>query len=187
LNSNAAKLLLPAGPGGSLALVSAETLVASNLLRQLSSQESRPRGGEARTTGLRKPQRRPLQVIQGSLSSRQAARRSPLLAGLHRAADGTLAGLGLCMLALSGLTLHWQNHWGQSFQQLESAQVLEHRLQESAAQLEQHYLGAVRKPGWLVPTSSEKLIYLPSPSPQARTPEPRFGINLAPGKMPAGY
>ena len=106
---------------------------------------------------------RPLALIQGSLSSRNAARRSPLLAGLHRVADGTLAGIGFCMLALSGLTLHWQNHWGQSFQKLESAQVLEHRLQESAALLEQHYLSAVRKPGWLVPTSSEKLIYLPQP------------------------
>jgi hypothetical protein len=119
---------------------------------------------------------RPLALIQGSLSGRQAARRSPLLAGLHKAADGTLAGIGLCMLALSGLTLHWQNHWGNSFQQLESAQVLEHRLQESAALLEQHYLSAVRKPGWLVPTSSEKLIYLPGPGPshvKSRDGDPR--------------
>jgi hypothetical protein len=122
---------------------------------------------------------RPLALIQGSLSSRQAARRSPLLAGLHKAADGTLAGLGLCMLALSGLTLHWQNHWGQSFQRLESAQVLEHRLQESAALLEQHYLSAVRKPGWLVPTSSEKLIYLPRP--EAGTPQAKVdGRQLLP-------
>ncbi len=122
---------------------------------------------------------RPLALIQGSLSSRQVARRSPLLAGLHRAADGTLAGIGLCMLALSGLTLHWQNHWGQSFQQLESAQVLEHRLQESAALLEQHYLGAVRKPGWLVPTSSEKLIYLPKPADQQRTTGPTLPLGFS--------
>lgn len=141
-------------------------MVAANLPRRIS-----PRAalgvvgrGVARTA-----RTRPLALIQGSLSSRQAARRSPLLAGLHRAADGTLAGLGLCMLALSGLTLHWQNHWGHSFQRLESAQVLEHRLQESAALLEQHYLSAVRKPGWLVPTSSEKLIYLPRPA--AGTPQ----------------
>jgi hypothetical protein len=174
--------LLSCGPGGSLAKHSAEPLVASNLLRKTSPQES-----VARSTGLRRPQRRPLQLIQGSLSSRQAARRSPLLASLHRAADGTLAGLGLCMLALSGLTLHWQNHWGQSYQQLEAAQVLEHRLQESAAQLEQHYLGAVRKPGWLVPTSSEKLIYLPQPPAQAAPSRSPFAVNLQLGRMPAGY
>lgn len=135
-------------------------MVAANLPRRISARDALGavgRGG-ARSGGARR-----LALIQGSLSSRRAARRSPLLAGLHRVADGTLAGIGLCMLALSGLTLHWQNHWGQSFHKLESAQVLEHRLQESAALLEQHYLSAVRKPGWLVPTSSEKLIHLPAP------------------------
>jgi len=91
------------------------------------------------------------------------------------------------MLALSGLTLHWQNHWGQSFQQLESAQVLEHRLQESAAVLEQHHLGAVRKPGWLVPTGSEQLIYLPKPPAAAPAADPPFAVNLKLGQVPAGY
>lgn len=112
----------------------------------------------------RRLQRRTLQLIQGSLSGRKLERRAPWITNLHRATDGTLAGLGICMLALSALTLHWQNHWGVSYQQLESSQVLEHKLQESAALLEQHHLGAVKRPGWLVPTSSEKLIYLPAPS-----------------------
>lgn len=144
-----------------------ESLVAANPPRRISPKEALAVVGRAATRTARS---RPFALIQGSLSSRNAARRSPLLAGLHRAADGTLAGIGLCMLALSGLTLHWQNHWGQSFQKLESAQVLEHRLQESAALLEQHYLAAVRKPGWLEPTSSEKLIYLPQPGSPARPP-----------------
>ena len=137
-------------------------MVAANLPHRMTAREALGVVGRGVT---RTARTRPLALIHGSLSGRQAARRSPLLAGLHKAADGTLAGIGLCMLALSGLTLHWQNHWGNSFQQLESAQVLEHRLQESAALLEQHYLSAVRKPGWLVPTSSEKLIYLPGPGP----------------------
>ena len=181
-------------------------MVAANLPRRISPREALGVVGRgvARTA-----RNRPLALIQGSLSSRQAARRSPLLAGLHKAADGTLAGLGLCMLALSGLTLHWQNHWGHSFQRLESAQVLEHRLQESAALLEQHYLSAVRRPGWLVPTSSEKLIYLPLPesgTPQAkvddrhplpiRLPDIRLSaLQLSalnprastPDRLPAGY
>ena len=144
-----------------------ESLVAANPPRRISPKEALAVVGRGATRTARS---RPFALIQGSLSSRNAARRSPLLAGLHRAADGTLAGIGLCMLALSGLTLHWQNHWGQSFQKLESAQVLEHRLQESAALLEQHYLAAVRKPGWLEPTSSEKLIYLPQPGSPARPP-----------------
>lgn len=136
-------------------------MVAANPPRRISPKDALAVVGRGVS---RTARQRPLALIQGSLSSRNAARRSPLLAGLHRAADGTLAGIGLCMLALSGLTLHWQNHWGHSFHKLESAQRLEHRLQESAALLEQHYLSAVRKPGWLVPTSSAKLIYLPGPS-----------------------
>lgn len=119
---------------------------------------------------------RHLQPVQGSLTGRAGGRRTPWLMSLHRATDGTLAGLGLCMLALSGLTLHWQNEWGQSFQALESAQVLEHRLQESAAQLERHHLSRAGKPGHLVPTSSDRLIFMPpppAPSPSAS------GLSLA--------
>jgi len=90
-------------------------------------------------------------------------RQAPWLAGLHRFADGALIGLGLSMLGLSALTLHWQNQWGSNFRGLESTQILERRLQESAAVLEQHHLGVVRKPGLLVPTSSDQLVHLPPP------------------------
>ena len=145
-----------------------EFLVASLSPRQASesliSAGSRPAGAGGAGQVSRRVQRRTLQLIQGSLSGRKLERRAPWIANLHRATDGTLAGLGLCMLALSALTLHWQNQWGVSYQQMEASQVLEHKLQESSALLEQHHLGAVKRPGWLVPTSSEKLIYLPSPT-----------------------
>lgn len=124
-------------------------LVASLLSRQASG---RP--------GLQKSA---LELVRDSLSSRKFDRRAPWITNLHRVTDGTLLGLGVCMLAMSGLTLHWQNRWGDSYQQLEASQVLELRMQESAALLEQHHLGALKKPGLLVPTSSEKLIYLPPP------------------------
>ncbi len=128
-----------------------------------------------------------LELIQGSLSPRRIERQAPWLAGLHRAADGTLAGLGVCMLTLSALTLHWQNQWGTGYQTLEDAQVLGHRMQESAAVLEQHHLGAVRKPGWLVPTSSEKLIYLPAPKATDST-NPVALMNGVPlRQIPTGY
>lgn len=106
---------------------------------------------------------------------------------LHRAADGTLAGLGFCMLALSGLTLHWQNQWGQSFQALEAAQVLEHRMQESAAQLERHHLGPAGKPGQLVPTSSDRLIFLAPPPPRPQKSEGLPFASLSWGSAAAGY
>lgn len=105
-----------------------------------------------------------LSLIQGSLSARRVVRQAPWLASLHRLADGALLGLGVSMLGLSALTLHWQNQWGSNYRGLEASQVLERRLQESAAVLEQHHLGAVRKPGWLVPTSSAQLVHLAPPS-----------------------
>ncbi|MFY8148724.1 MAG: hypothetical protein ACOVNL_05835 [Prochlorococcaceae cyanobacterium] len=110
--------------------------------------------------------RRSLELIQGSLASGRAERSSPWLASFHRASDGALVGLGLAMLGLSALTLYWQAQWGRSYQKLESSQVLEHRLQEATAVLEQHHLGLARTAGLVEPTSSEKLVYLPAP-PQA--------------------
>lgn len=92
-------------------------------------------------------------------------RQAPWLANLHRISDGTLAGLGVAVLSLSALTLHWQGQWTSRFQELEAAQRLEHRLQESAAVLEQHHLAVTGRPKQLEPTSSEKLVYLSPPPP----------------------
>lgn len=146
-----------------------------------------PQPFSSRASGRTRRNRQSLELIQGSLSPRRIERQAPWLAGLHRAADGTLVGLGCCMLALSALTLHWQNHWGTSYQRLEDAQVLGHRMQESAAVLEQHHLGAVRKPGWLVPTSSEKLIYLPAPKAANSVNPVALMGNVELGQIPTGY
>ncbi|MEB3266476.1 MAG: hypothetical protein VKN13_07675 [Cyanobacteriota bacterium] len=110
---------------------------------------------------------------------------------LHRLADGALAGLGVTMLGLTGLSLHWQSEWARSYSQLQAAQVLEHRLQESAAVLEQHHLGAARRSNVLVPTSSNRLIHLPAPVTPATAPAtPATALAAAAGslrRMPAGY
>jgi hypothetical protein len=114
-------------------------------------------------------------------------RQAPWLAGLHRVATGALAGLGLSMLGLSALTIHWQNEWARSYERLEASKALEHRLQESSALLEQHHLRAVRQPGLLVPTSSEKLIHLPEPEvADSGAPVPLIA-RLRLGQVPAGY
>ena len=115
-------------------------------------------------------------LIEGALSARRVVRQAPWLAGLHRFADGALIGLGVSMLGLSALTLHWQNQWGSNFRGLETTQILERRMQESAAVLEQHHLGAVRKPGLLVPTSSEQLVHLPPPPPGSAS-SPRLQLD----------
>lgn len=128
-----------------------------------------------------------LEVLEGALSARRIERQAPWLAGLHRLSTGLLTGLGLSAVGLSALTLHWQNEWARSFRELDAAKTLEHRLQESAAVLEQHHLGAVRQPGQLVPTRSENLIHLSEP-PVARaqgiTPL-LAGLQLR--RIPAGF
>lgn len=130
---------------------------------------------------------RSLELIQGSLSAKKVARQAPWLAGLHRVTDGALAGLGLSMVGLAGLSLHWQTQWTESYQRLEAAQVLEHRLQESAAVLEQHHLGAAHRPGLLVPTSSEKLIYLNTPQPRPATPISSLLAGISTRQVLPGY
>jgi hypothetical protein len=127
-------------------------------------------------------------VIQGSLSARHIDRQAPLLASLHRISDGTLAGLGLAVLGLSALTLHWQGQWTSNFQKLEAAQRLEHRLQESTALLEQHHLAMTRKPTLLQPTSSDHLVYVTPPASRPSTD----GLNgllaqVNPRRILAGY
>ena len=135
----------------------------------------------------RAQRQRSFALIQGSLSARRVERQAPWLASLHRVADGALSGLGLAVLGLSGLTLHWQGQWTQAYQRLETAQVLEHRLQESAAILEQHHLGVARKPGRLVPTSAEKLVYLPAPVPHRPAAMGSLLAGVSPRQILAGY
>jgi hypothetical protein len=90
-------------------------------------------------------------------------------------------------VTLSGLTLHWQTQWGRNYEQLEASQALGQRMQESAAVLEQHHLGAVKRPGQLVPTNSENLIYLQSvkKSPQSQAAALLGSIQMAP--IRSGY
>lgn len=90
------------------------------------------------------------------------------------------------MLALSGLTLHWQHRWGVSYRDLEVAQVLSQRMQESAALLEQHHITSVHRPGGLEPTSISRLVYMPAPDRNAAPPEtPSTPLQLR--QIPTGY
>lgn len=133
-----------------------------------------------------RPLRQVSAILRESLTARPVERQSPLLAGLHRVSSGALLGLGLSTLALGGLTVYWQNQWARSFQQLEASKSLEHRLQQSAAVLEQHHLGVAGRPGLLVPTSSEQLIHLAAPGDSAVL-RPGLLARLSMGPMPAGY
>lgn len=173
--------------GGSLAQNVSGPLVAT-----FHADTSRPapatrRAGVSRSLRRREARGEAMRLLQGSFAARPIERQAPWLAGLHRLATGTLVGLGVSMLGLSALTLHWQGRWASSFTDLESTKALQHRLQESAAVLEQHHISAVRRPGQLVPTSSEKLIHLLEPrAAAARAPQPLLaGIQLR--RIPAGF
>lgn len=130
---------------------------------------------------------RSLALIQGSLSARRVERAAPWLASLHRIADGSLLGLSLAVVGLSALTLHWQSQWTRSYQSLEASQLLEQRLQKSTAVLEQHHLRVAHNPGQLVPTSSEKLIYVPAPSAQRPASIITLLAGVSPRQILAGY
>jgi hypothetical protein len=150
-----------------------------------------PRAGLSALPGGRRAGRpagaKALEVLQGSLSARRVERQSPLLANLHRVSSGVLAGLGLSVVGLSALSLHWQTVWGQNYTQLQTSRVLEQKLQESAALLEQHHLGAVRRPGLLVPTNSNQLVHLQRPSSSAAAKPSSLLANLPLHRIPAGY
>lgn len=118
----------------------------------------------------RKASSGPFEVIQGSLSARRVARKSPLLAGLHRMADGSLVGVFAAVLVLSGLTLHWQHRWTLAFRQLEMTRELGHRLTESTAMFERHLLERSQTPKQMVPTTVANLVYLERPSTASTKP-----------------
>ncbi|MGC6482166.1 MAG: hypothetical protein ACON4T_01150 [Synechococcus sp.] len=107
------------------------------------------------------------ELIQGSMSGQKVARQSPLLAGLHRVADGSLCGVVLAVVALAGLTLHWQHRWTVAFRQLEDTRTLSLRLTESTVTLERHFLETANRPGTLVPTKASNLVYLQPPQADA--------------------
>ena len=104
-----------------------------------------------------------LELIQGSLSAGRIARRSPLMGGLHRVADGTLLGVFAAMTILAGLTMHWQHRWTTAYQRFEGTKLLSHRLTEATALLEQTWLDSTVAPEQFVPTKVTNLIHLERP------------------------
>ena len=114
-----------------------------------------------------------LELIQGSLSAGRIARRSPLIGGLHRLADGSLLGVFAALAVLAGLTLHWQHRWTVAFQRLDATSVLAHRLTESTAVLEQHLLRGTDRSDDLVPTKVVNLVHLEQPDPMSAVVSPR--------------
>ena len=123
-----------------------------------------------------RPSTTPLELIQGSLSAGRIARRSPLIGGLHRVADGSLLGVFAALAVLAGLTLHWQHRWTVAFQRLDATRLLAHRLTESTAVLEQNLLRGTSRPEDLVPTKVVNLVYLEQPAKIPAATSPRLDL-----------
>ncbi len=104
-----------------------------------------------------------LELLQGSFSSGRVARQSPVLAGLHRAVDGSLVGVVIAVALMSALTLHWQYRWTLAFTNLERTRMLVHRLTDSTAMLERYFLERGSLPELMVPTKVANLLYLQRP------------------------
>ena len=89
---------------------------------------------------------------------------------MHRLADGTLLGVFAALAVLAGLTLHWQHRWTMAFQRFEATKLLSHRLTESTALLEQHWLDSTNSPSRFVPTKVTNLIHLERPPVMSSNP-----------------
>jgi len=102
----------------------------------------------------------PLHFIQGSFSPKKVARQYPLLAGMHRAADGALWGVLIAVLVMSALSLHWRHLWTLAYTELETTRDLTQKLKYSTAMLEQHLLKRASLPLSMVRTNAKKLHYI---------------------------
>ena len=102
----------------------------------------------------------PLHFIQGSFSPKKVARQYPLLAGMHRAADGALWGVLIAVLVMSALSLHWRHLWTLAYTELETTRDLTQKLKYSTAMLEQHLLKRASLPLSMVRTNAKKLHFV---------------------------
>ncbi len=120
----------------------------------------------------------PVSFLKRSFSSKKFSRQFPFLAGIHRAADGALIGVLVAIGLMSTLTLHWQNLWTLAFSRLESTRDLAHRLTESTAIIERHYLQEATVPLSMVPTKAADLVYIDSPEYKIHHDKRVMGIEL---------
>ncbi len=133
------------------------------------------------------PSRGPLELIQGSLSSRKVSRQSPFLAGLHRSVDGALSGVLIAVALMATLTLHWQHRWTEAYKRLDTTRTLSNRLTESTAMLERYLLQRASLPMAMVPTKVSNLVYLERPISKSNSSEIGWLNVLIPQTINQGY
>ena len=101
-----------------------------------------------------------LGLSSSSFYSKQALRKFPLQATLHRVVDGALVGVLIIVAIMSSVALHSQYLWAEAFKELEITRDLNRRLFESTGVLESYLLKDVGLSKSLVPTKVKDLVYV---------------------------
>ena len=95
-----------------------------------------------------------------SFYSKQALRKFPVQAALHRVVDGALVGVLIIVAIMSSVALHSQYLWAEAFKELEITRDLNRRIFESTGVLESYLLKEVGLSKYMVPTKVKDLVYV---------------------------
>jgi len=101
-----------------------------------------------------------LRLSPSSFYSKQALRKFPLQAALHRFVDGSLVGVLMIVAIMSSVAFHSQFLWSEAFKELEITRDLNRRIFESTGVLESYLLKEVSMSKSLVPTTVQDLVYV---------------------------
>ncbi len=96
----------------------------------------------------------------GFFYSKQALRKFPVQAALHRVVDGCLVGVLIIVAIMSSVALHSQYLWAEAFKELEITRDLNRRIFESTGVLESYLLKDVGLSKYMVPTKVKDLVYV---------------------------
>ena len=101
-----------------------------------------------------------LGLSSSSFYSKQALRKFPVQAALHRVVDGALVGVLIIVAIMSSVALHSQYLWAEAFKELEITRDLNRRIFESTGVLESYLLKEVGLSKSMVPTKVKDLVYV---------------------------
>jgi len=101
-----------------------------------------------------------LGLSSSSFYSKQALRKFPVQAALHRIVDGALVGVLIIVAIMSSVALHSQYLWAEAFKELEVTRDLNRRIFESTGVLESYLMKDVGLSKSMVPTKVKDLVYV---------------------------
>ncbi len=101
-----------------------------------------------------------LGLPSGSFYSKQALRKFPVQAVLHRVVDGALVGVLIIVAIMSSVALHSRYLWAEAFKELEITRNLNRRIVESTGVLESYLMKEVGLSKSMVPTKVKDLVYV---------------------------